>query len=207
MCRGKGLHQQQKVYPLRVQSIDKDTKRWGVETMSSQRKWATGYLITFMVMIFLNYWSGTNVGSVADANQAIIQPAGFAFSIWGLIYMLLFAWIIKLFFSGDGSVTARLKFWPVVNFLLNGLWILVFTQQWLWASVIIIAGLLYSLVKMYVVMTGAGRCVFDRLALSVYMGWVTIAAIVNIFALAVNNDVESFIGLGELPWTIIMLVF
>ncbi|WP_017549466.1 TspO/MBR family protein [Salinicoccus carnicancri] len=175
--------------------------------MSSQRKWATGYLITFMVMIFLNYWSGTNVGSVADANQAIIQPAGFAFSIWGLIYMLLFAWIIKLFFSGDGSVTARLKFWPVFNFLLNGLWILVFTQQWLWASVIVIAGLLYTLVKMYAVLTGAGRYGFDRLPLSVYMGWVTIAAIVNIFALAVNNDVETFIGLGELPWTIIMLVF
>ena len=70
--------------------------------MSSQKRWATGYLIAFIVMIFLNYWSGTNVGSVADANQAIIQPAGFTFSIWGLIYVLLFAWIIKLFFSGDG---------------------------------------------------------------------------------------------------------
>ncbi|WP_197073426.1 hypothetical protein [Salinicoccus sediminis] len=60
---------------------------------------------------------------------------------------------------------------------------------------------------MYAVLTGAGRYGFDRLPLSVYMGWVTIAALVNIFALAVNNDVETFIGLNELPWTIIMLVF
>ena len=69
--------------------------------MSSQKRWATGYLIAFIVMIFLNYWSGTNVGSVADANQAIIQTAGFAFSIWVLIYVLLFASFINLFFSGD----------------------------------------------------------------------------------------------------------
>src|SRR5699024_12377793 len=104
------------------------------ETMCAQNRWAAVYLIALIVRILRNDGTGTNVGSVADANQAIIQPAGFAFSIWGLIYVLLFAWIIKLFCSGDGSVTARLTFWPVVNFLLNGLWILVFTQQWLWAS-------------------------------------------------------------------------
>src|SRR5699024_10898759 len=114
--------------------------------MSSRKRWAAGYLIAFIVMIFLNYWSETNVGSVADANQAIIQPAGVAFCIWCLIYVLLFAWSIKLFFSGDGSVTARLTCWPVLNFLLNGLWILVITQQWLGASVIVILGLLYALV-------------------------------------------------------------
>ena len=104
-------------------------------------------------------------------------------------------------------MTARLKFWPVVNFLLNGLWILVFTQQWLWASVIVIIGLLYTLVKMYSALTAGGHYGFDRLPFSVYMGWVTIAAIVSIFTLAVNNDVETLIGLNELSWTIIMLIF
>lgn len=177
--------------------------------MSSQKKWATGYLITFIAMIFLNYWSGTNVGSVADENQAIIQPAGFAFSIWGLIYVLLLAWIIKLFFSKYEKlpVTSRLKYWPIINFLLNGLWILVFTQQWLWASVLVIIALLYTIVKMYTILTGGGQHWFDRFPFTVYFGWVTIAAIVNIFTLAVNNDVETFIGLNELSWTIIMLIF
>src|SRR5699024_5985145 len=52
-----------------------------------------------------------------------------------------------------------------------------------------------------------GHYGFDRLPFSVYMGWVTIAAIVNIFTLAVNNDVETLIGLNELSWTIIMLIF
>lgn len=111
--------------------------------MPKQRIWAIAYLIAFGLMIFLNYWSATNVGIVADNNQAIIQPAGFAFSIWGLIYVLLFIWIIKRFFDNtwEGSLASRLTFWPILNFLLNGLWIVVFTQQWLVASTLVIAGL------------------------------------------------------------------
>ena len=34
-------------------------------------------------MILLNYLSGANIGRVTENNQAIIQPAGFTFSIWG----------------------------------------------------------------------------------------------------------------------------
>lgn len=58
--------------------------------MAKTKKWSIGYLIAYALMIFLNYSSATNVGAVADQEQAIIQPAGFAFSIWGLIYILLF---------------------------------------------------------------------------------------------------------------------
>ena len=50
--------------------------------MNTQKKWAEGYLAAFLVMIVMNYFIGTNVGSVADNNQPIIQLAGFAFSIW-----------------------------------------------------------------------------------------------------------------------------
>ena len=60
---------------------------------------------------------------------------------------------------------------------------------------------------MYSALTGGGHYGFDQLRFSVYMGWVTIAAIVSIFTLAVNNDVETLIGLNELSWTIIRLIF
>ncbi|WP_411842498.1 tryptophan-rich sensory protein [Salinicoccus sp. HZC-1] len=176
--------------------------------MSTQKKWAVGYFIAFVIMLFLNYWSGTNVGSVADNNQAIIQPAGFAFSIWGLIYVLLLAWIVKLFFSKtwEGSMAYRLRYWPAINFLLNGVWILVFTQQWLFVSVLVIIGLLYTLAKMYSAMTETGYDWFDRFPFSIYFGWVTVATIVNIFTLAVNYDIETILWLDELAWTIIVLI-
>lgn len=69
----------------------------GGSFMNQSKKLGIVYLITFAIMIFLNYWSATNVGNVADANQPLLQPAGFAFSIWGFIYFLLFIWIIRAF--------------------------------------------------------------------------------------------------------------
>ncbi|TVT28079.1 tryptophan-rich sensory protein [Salinicoccus cyprini] len=176
--------------------------------MAEQKKWAIGYLVAFAIMIFLNYWSATNVGFVANNNQSIIQPAGFAFSIWGVIYVLLFIWIIKIFFSRtwEDSMAYRLKFWPIINFLLNGAWILVFTQQWLIASTIVIAALLYTLAEMYSTMTETGYHWFDRLPFSIYFAWVTVATIVNIFTVTVSNNVETILGLDELAWTVIILI-
>lgn len=176
--------------------------------MLKQRQWALAYLIIFGLMIFLNYWSTTNVGIVADNNEAIIQPAGFAFSIWGLIYALLFAWVVKQFFvsTWEGSLAARLTFWPILNFLLNGLWIVVFTQQWLIASGFVIVALLYTIAVMYAKTTKAGYNWFDRFPLSIYLAWVTLATIVNVFTVMVNSNVETFLGLNELAWTLIMLV-
>lgn len=176
--------------------------------MSRQKKWAIGYLLAFIIMIFVNYLTTTNVGGVANDNESIIQPAGFAFSIWGLIYILLFAWVIKAFFAKtwEGSMAYHLRFWPIANFLLNAVWIIVFTQQWIFASVIVIIALLYTLAEMYSTMTETGYHWFDRLPFSIYFAWVTVATIVNIFTLVVDNNVESILGLGELAWTNLMLI-
>ena len=175
--------------------------------MTVQRKWAAGYLAAFAVMLILNYASGSNVGNAADDNQSIIQPSGFAFSIWGLIYILLLIWIIRLFFQKDWENTAayRLKYWPIINFLLNGIWILVFTQQLVLLSVIVIFALLITLIIMHMLISKTDYHWFDRLPLSIYFAWVTLASIVNVFALTNSNNVEGFLGMTELTWTIIML--
>ncbi|MFD2829479.1 tryptophan-rich sensory protein [Corticicoccus populi] len=175
--------------------------------MNSQRKWAVIYLIGFSVMIFLNYWSAVNVGIVADENQALIQPAGFAFSIWGLIYILLFIWIIKVFFSETGAVTVkRLHIWPLINFLLNGLWILVFTAGWILLSSAVIILLLVTLIKMYTETSNQDYHWFDRLPFSVYFGWVTAASVVNIFTLLVSYNQEMFLGIPEISWTLLAVL-
>lgn len=177
--------------------------------MAKTKKWAIGYLITFALMIFLNYWSATDVGSIANQEQSIIQPAGFAFSIWGLIYILLFIWIVRLFFINkwEGSIVDRITFWPIVNFVLNGLWILTFTQQWLFISTLIIIGLLITLIVMYRRITEKNdKHWFDRLPFSIYFSWVTVATIVNIFTWFVGMGITEFLGLSELTWTNILLI-
>lgn len=179
--------------------------------MTTHRKWVIGYFLAFIVMIIMNYtvgMSGSDVGDAANNNEAIIQPAGFAFSIWGLIYILLFIWMIYLYFSkkDKSPITARLKFWPILNFLLNGVWIFVFTQEWVLASVIVIAALLYTLAEIFTSISETNDHWFDRLPFSIYFAWVTVATIVNIFTLAIASDVDTILGMGELTWTIIILI-
>lgn len=177
--------------------------------MKKYTQWPVIYLIAFAVMIFLNYWSATNVGIVANQDPALIQPAGYAFSIWGIIYILTFIWIIRLFFNRQKAqqVVDRLSFLPVINFLLNGFWIIAFTQEWLLISTIIIALLLINLVTIYTRLSDINsRHWLDRLPFSIYFAWVTVATIVNIFTWFIGADIDSFIGLSELSWTNIMLV-
>ncbi|MBM7839147.1 hypothetical protein JOC54_002418 [Alkalihalobacillus xiaoxiensis] len=166
------------------------------------------YLLFFALMIFLNYWSATNVGFVANQDQSLIQPAGFAFSIWGLIYVLLFIWTIRIFFVDrwNSEIYQRIGYWLPVNFALNGLWIIAFTQEWLLVSVLVIFALLITLVIMYLKINGTAYRWFDRLPFSIYFGWVSVASIVNVFAWLVQADVTSILGLNELSWTLIMLV-
>ena len=179
--------------------------------MTAHRKWVIGYFIAFIVMIAMNYTVGiiaSGVGDVANNNETIIQPAGFAFSIWGLIYILLFCWIIYLFFSKKDKrfITARLKFWPILNFLLNGAWIIAFTQEWVLASVIIIAALLYTIAQIFISISETNYHWFDRLPFSIYFAWVTVATIVNIFTLATAKNVNTILDMDELTWTIIALI-
>lgn len=174
--------------------------------MNNQRKWVILYFIAFLIMIAVNYLSGSNIGNIAKNKQAIIQPAGFAFAIWGLIYVLILIWLIKLWLmrSRDKEVVSRLKYLPIINFILNSVWIIVYTQQWFLISVIVIIALLYNIAQMYVILSSYRG--FNRFPISIYFAWTTVATIVNIFSLAINYHVKTIFGLTELSWTIIALI-
>ena len=127
-----------------------------------------------------------------------------------LIYLLLFLWIIKGFFVRGKKVSVYIDLQVLipVNFLLNGAWILAFTQQKILLSTVIILLLLLSLILIYrKIKKNVNRGLFDLVPFSIYLGWISIASIVNVFTYFVRNDVLSFLGIEELGWTVIILIF
>nr|WP_255551597.1 tryptophan-rich sensory protein [Sporosarcina sp. E16_8] len=161
-------------------------------------------------MIAINYSAGSNVGAIANEKSALIQPAGYAFSIWILIYLLLLLWIVKGFFVRGKKVSVYIDLQVLipVNFLLNGAWVLAFTQQKILLSTVIILLLLLSLIVIYrKIKQNVNRGLFDLIPFSIYLGWVSVASIVNIFTYFVRNDITTFLGIEELGWTVIMLFF
>ena len=61
-------------------------------------------IIGFLAMIYVNYLAnalpigGVTPGEASDAYANLFTPAGITFSIWGLIYLLLGAYVIFQFF-------------------------------------------------------------------------------------------------------------
>ncbi|WP_391208493.1 TspO/MBR family protein [Psychrobacillus sp. L4] len=160
-------------------------------------------------MLVINYSLGYNVGYTANEQTPLIQPANYAFSIWILIYFLLFLWIVKGFFvrGKKGSVYKELQLLIPVNFILNGAWILAFTQQKIRLSTVIIFLLLFSLIRIYrKIKRNTNRGLFDLIPFSIYLGWVFIASIVNVFTYFVRNNSFPFLGIEELGWTVIALI-
>lgn len=179
--------------------------------MKQLRTLAIINIAAFIVALGMNYLfpSSQNVGNVADALGSIIQPAGYTFSIWGFIYLLITIWLIRMFFAKGIEAESYKKIggWFAANILLNSLWILVFESELIGLSVFIIAGVFLTVLIIYLkIESTPGTPWWHRLPFSAYLGWITVAVIVNVFAWTNASGIDSFLGLDELAWTVILLV-
>nr|WP_090397462.1 TspO/MBR family protein [Natribacillus halophilus] len=163
----------------------------------------------FILMLFINYSVGSSVGDVANEQPALIQPAGYAFSIWGLIYALLFVWIIRGLFVRDEKTNVYRDTQALIpiNFLLNSAWIITFTQEYIFLSTVVIFLLLFSLIPLYrIIKRNRNSGLMDRLPFSIYLGWVSVASIVNVFTGFSRSNLTTFLGTGELGWSVVILM-
>ncbi|PQZ80866.1 MULTISPECIES: hypothetical protein [unclassified Brevundimonas] len=133
----------------------------------------------------------------AEGNQTL-QVAGYAFSIWGLIYLGLLAYAVRQALPQTGeSVLINRMGWPsAVAFFGIGMWIIAAALNLKAASVVIIfASLLALLVPLLVnARTIRTTGVMDRdrwfliWPLAALAGWLTVAAPLNLITTATAFD-------------------
>ena len=187
-----------------------------------KRIYQIGNGIAFVSMIIVNYLSNTGmmnnttIGDISNSIDSKLTPAGYTFAIWGLIYLLLFVFIIRqgssLFLSsGDDSFVNKTGWWFIISCLFNSLWVIVWIYGYVGISCIILFLLLYSIFKIILVneiaLTNLDSA--NKLMLwtpfVVYAGWVTVASIVNVSAYLVSISWGS-LGISEPLWTQFMLL-
>lgn len=119
-------------------------------------------IILFVVMVFVNYLSGTGaindttIAEISTANNNLFTPAGYAFSIWGLIYLLLFGFVIyqsrSLFKKvRDDEFILKTGWWFVISCFANIMWITFWLYGFMEYSILAIFVLLYSLLKIVMI--------------------------------------------------------
>lgn len=152
-------------------------------------------------------------GEVSALYPTLIAPAGYVFSIWGVIYLGLGVYAIfqALPRQRQHPVLQRLAPWFIASCLANSLWIGLWHYQLLAASVGVMLALLATLIASYLILgigrraTPAAERWLVHLPFSIYLGWITVATIANIAALLVGLGWDGW-GLAPDLWTALMIL-
>ncbi len=152
--------------------------------------------------------NGLTTGAVSDLYPNLFTPAGFAFSIWGLIYTGLLVFLIRILSTSDTILVAKLFPWFAVNSLANMAWIFAWHHLQVVTSLILMLVLLSSLICITAELRSSTRSSkeirFFNAVFEVYLGWITVATVANFTALLVAFNWNG-LGLSEEHWILVIL--
>jgi hypothetical protein len=189
-----------------------------VETNSTILKWTN--IMAFTLTVFVNGLAGgtTIIGGkltaeISDANPTLITPAGYVFSIWSIIYILLGTFVIFQALPSQKGKTykERIGWLFVFSSLLNIAWLFLWQFEYLSLSVVLMFLLLATLITIYLRLDIGKSTVSlsEKLAVhlpfSVYLGWITIASIANVAVTLVSVQWDGF-GISQETWAFCIVI-
>lgn len=155
---------------------------------------------------------GQSQAAFAAQGDSTVRAAGYAFAIWGPIYLGLLAYAVRQVLpqTGESEVLNRLGWPSVVAFLAIGWWIVAAAFDWRWLTVVLILIALAALVVPLATAAPAIRLLprweRDRMLtvwpLAALAGWLTVAAPLNILTVATAEDVLPA-ALSPTVWALI----
>ena len=157
--------------------------------------------------------NGQTTGEISDRLDGYFVPAGYVFSIWGLIYLALIAFAIyqALPAQRDNPLLKRIGYLYALSCLANSAWIFLWHyEEFAWTLVVMVV-LLLSLIAIYL-RVGIGRRRvsnvdkwFVQVPFSIYLGWITVATVANVTALLSALQWDGW-GLDPQIWAVIMII-
>jgi len=196
-----------------VDNTHKTAKIWAFVNLA-------GWLGTVTVNVLANLLpiNGMTTGEISSHYPNLFTPAGLTFSVWAVIYLLLFGFVLYgitgVFLHKDRVAVKLEKFniWFVLSCALNCAWLLAWHHEYITLSVIIMLLLLATLMVLYEKVRqapmplSAGEYAWIKLPFSIYVGWISVATIANFTAMLVNNHWHRA-RLSEDFWLCMVLLF
>jgi hypothetical protein len=185
---------------------------------SALLKWSN--IVAFVATVIVNGLAGSttllggvNTAEISNANPSLITPAGYVFSIWGIIYILLAVFVIfqALPSQREEEYTKKIGWLFVLSSFLNIVWLFLWQYELLSVSVVLMFLLLATLIALYLRLNiGKSAVSFrEKLAVhvpfSVYLGWITIASIANVAVFLVSENWDGF-GISTETWATLIII-
>jgi len=157
--------------------------------------------------------NGQTTGEISDRLDGYFVPAGYVFSIWGLIYLALIAFTVyqALPAQRDNPLLKRIGYLYALSCLANSAWIFLWHYEEFAWTLVVMAVLLLSLITIYL-RVGIGRRRvsnvdkwFVQTPFSIYLGWITVATVANVTALLSALQWDGW-GLDLQAWAVITII-
>jgi len=176
-------------------------------------------VVAFAVTIVVNALAGstTVIGGVTSAQisdlyQTLVTPAGFTFSIWGIIYTLLALFMVYQLLpkNRDKPFLGQIGIFFALSSACNVCWLFLWHYDLVTYSLVLMLGLLASLILVYLRL-GIGKTAvslkemaFVHLPFSVYLGWISIATIANV-SVALTAIGWDGLGISDATWAVVIV--
>ena len=174
-------------------------------TRTVHAAWRVACIVAYLAMIAVNALAnalplfGRSTGEVSDTYPTLFTPAGYTFSVWGVIYLLLAGFVIYQALPRSANnprlVAARPLF--VLSSVLNALWLVSWHALAITVSELLMLALLVVLILLYV-RAGAWRAAAPSLErwlvdlpFAIYLGWISVATIANTSIFLVSLGVDG----------------
>lgn len=192
--------------------------------MLSLKKWSVLNTIAFLAVIVVNTLAitrpinGMDTGRISDLYPNLFVPAGFTFSIWSVIYLLLLCFCAYCLSVGFGSNSRPIPFQAIetisplffLSCLLNISWILLWHYLLIGFSVLVMLIFLITLIIIfmrllpYKTSLSILEMICIRIPFSIYLGWISVATVANITAFLVHTGWNGF-GISQAAWSATMI--
>lgn len=178
-------------------------------------------VLFYGLMVLVNFLAnslpinGRSTGDISGVYPNLFAPAGITFSIWGLIYLSLAAYLIYQFFltkkdqeGGRGVLIKKINILFIATSIANICWVFAWHYDFIGLSVLIMAALLILLIKIADILSKEKMISIEKLFVlapfSLYFGWITVAAIANFTVFLLSINWNGF-GISEAIWTSLVL--
>jgi hypothetical protein len=175
-------------------------------------------ILTFTVTLAVNFLAtnlplnNLSTKEISDSFDIFSVPAGYVFSIWGLIYLSLISFIVfqSLPKNRDNDHVSLIGIWFAVSNLANALWLVSFHYQQFALALGFMLVLLISLIAIFLRLdigktkVTASENWLVNMPFSLYLGWITVATIANATQLLYYIKWDGF-GIAPEIWLVIML--
>ncbi|MEJ6392353.1 hypothetical protein V8J82_03745 [Gymnodinialimonas sp. 2305UL16-5] len=159
------------------------------------RLWAVLCFVTAIAFAIVPFASDPFSGFDPDrfpipVDNPPIQPVGWAFSIWGVIYLwLIIGTGFGLIKRSDAPDWAPHRPWAFASLIVGAAWIPIALISPIWATILILVMLVTALIALAKApMADHG---FARWPLGLYAGWLTAASAVSLATLAAGYGLAS----------------